>query len=312
MNIKGIDAVVLGVEDLASSRRFFEEFGLIPHEVGASGATLLSTDRTAIELRGNLDLGLPAAVTGGSTIREAVWGVPEDADLSAIAAELSRDRDVRVDQDNVVHSTDDDGYGIAFRVTRRDVIEPAPNLLNIYGAEPGRAINRRVDFLEAVRPAAVAHVVVKSPDVARAKRFYTERLGFRISDEFAGNHGAFLRSAGSPYHHNLFLICSPERGLHHVAFAVTDFNEVMIGGQAMIEAGWESRLGPGRHVIGSNYFWYFHSPCGGAMELTADMDRADDDWVMGEWEYIPQNTMAWSMDFRHLPGQGRNRPLNAN
>ena len=30
--------------------------------------------------------------------------------------------------------------------------------------------------------------------------------------------------------------------------------------------------------MGSNLFWYFANPCGGATEYFADMDRMDDDW----------------------------------
>lgn len=308
MRLKGVDGVVLGVEDVAAAARFYENFGLSGTGTGGRGQNFATQDNTAVELRSADDNALPEPVTGGSTIREVIWGVASREELDAIAAELSKDRAATSDDEGTLHSTDDDGFGVAFRLTRRDAIEPAPNLLNIYGAEANRPINKRVDFLDAIRPVAIAHVVLMTPDVGRAMRFYVERLGFRITDKFAGGHGAFLRSGGSPYHHNLFLIRSEQRGLHHVAFAVTDFNEVVLGGQSLLDSGWDAKWGPGRHVIGSNYFWYFNSPCGGAMELTADMDRADDDWVTGEWDYVPQNTMAWSMDFKNLPGQGKGHP----
>ena len=213
------------------------------------------------------------------------------------------------DGDGTIHSVDEDGYGIAFRVERRLAIDPAPNRLNIYGASPSRPINTRIVFLEAIRPATVAHVVLMTPTVQRSAKFYTERLGFRITDQFHDGKGAFLRSAGSQYHHNLFLIHGERRGLHHIAFAVTDFNDIVQGGAAMLRSGWESRMGPGRHVIGSNFFWYFRSPCGGAMELTADIDRADDNWVMGEWEFLPQNTKAWEMGLLPMPGDGPKLPF---
>lgn len=308
MRLTGVDGVVLGVEDMSAAARFYTNFGLTASSDSARAKVFATNDDTSIELRSCDDNGLPAPVTGGSTIREILWAVSSQEELDAIAAELTRDRAVTCDEEGTLHSVDDDGYGVAFRIGRRRKIEPAPNLLNIYGAEPNRPVNSRVDFLQAVRPAAIAHVVLKSPDVERAMRFYVERLGFRVTDKFAGGHGAFLRSGGSPYHHNLFLIRSEDRGLHHVAFAVTDFNQVVLGGQSMLDSGWESSWGPGRHVIGSNFFWYFKSPCGGAMELTADMDRADDDWVTGEWDFVPQNTMAWSVEFRNLPGQGKGSP----
>lgn len=304
MRLKGVDGVLLGVEDMDAARRFYSDFGLDEIERTATSTIMATRDRTSIGLHGIDAAGLPAAVTGGSTIREIIWAAESQADIDAIASELDRDRRVTCDAEGTLHTLDEDGYGIAFRTERRAAIEPAPNRLNIYGAPPNRPINSRIDFYEAIRPASVAHVVIKTPDVERAARFYTERLGFRITDRFAGGHGAFLRSSASPYHHNLFLIRSDERGLHHVAFAVTDFNEVVLGGQELRKRGWTPMMGPGRHVIGSNFFWYFNSPCGGAMELTADMDRADDNWVTGEWEFVPQNTMAYAMDHKPLPGHG--------
>jgi len=304
MRLIGVDGVVLGVEEVETAKTFYRDFGLDAVDHAPNSAEMATQDGTTIALHPQTAQGLPPAVTTGSTVREIIWSVQSQDNVEQAAAELARDRHVAMDGDGTIHALDDDGYGIAIRTERRKAIAPAANRLNIYGAAPNRPINSRIDFFEAIRPASVAHVVLKTPDVLRAQRFYIERLGFRMTDRFSGGHGAFLRSAGSPYHHNLFLIHAPERGLHHIAFAVTDFNDVILGGQALLRKGWDPKMGPGRHVIGSNFFWYFNSPCGGAMELTADIDRADDDWVPGEWEFLPQNTMGYAMDHKALPGNG--------
>lgn len=297
MRINGLDGAVLGVEDMSASREFYRDFGLDERSSGSFYADFATLDGTQIQLRKADDAGLPAAIAPGPTIRETIWAVADIESLNEIGNELARDRQVRRDEEGVLHTTDDDGYGIAFRIERRQPIPPQPNHLNIYGAEPGRPMNSRVEFAEAARPVSVAHVVVFTPDVARAARFYVDRLQFRISDKFRQDRGVFLRSSGSTYHHNLFLIQGPAHGLHHLAFPVTQFNDIILRGQTMLERGWLSKIGPGRHRIGSNYFWYFHSPCGGAMEFTADMDRADDCWVVKEWDYVPENTQAWSTTF---------------
>jgi catechol 2,3-dioxygenase-like lactoylglutathione lyase family enzyme len=301
MKLNGIDAVVLGVEDIGAGKRFYADFGLDSTAAGASFADFEARDGSQILVRRADDAGLPLAQAAGSTIREMIWGVGSATDLDEIATELARDRPVSRDPDGAVHSVDEDGYGIAFRIEQRRKPIPAANRLNIYGAEPNRPMNSRIDFLEAIRPASIAHVVVFSSDVLKATAFYVDRLGFRVSDRFRNGKGVFLRASGSTYHHNLFLIAGP-KGLHHVAFPVTDFNDIMLGGQAMLQSGWETKIGPGRHRIGSNFFWYFKSPLGGAMELTADMDRADDDWPVQDWDFIPTNTAAWSVTFN--PPQG--------
>lgn len=301
MSILGVDAVTLGVENVDDAARFYTDFGLKGAGRGADFADFIARNQTEILVRDLRSEGLPSAVTGGSTIREVTWGARDEASLQQIAVSLAKDRPVTQDADGTLHAYDEDGYGIAFRVSRTHAA-PVVNRVNVYGGPPNRPINTRVDFLEALEPTAIAHVVLITPDVPRAAKFYTERLGFRISDKFKNDRGVFLRSSGSPYHHNMFLIAGPARGLHHIAFAVSDFNNVVIGGRDLLNKGWVTQMGPGRHLIGSNYFWYFKSPCGGAMELTADMDYADDNWEAREWDFVPQNTAAWTMSFEAREG----------
>ncbi|PZQ24503.1 MAG: bleomycin resistance protein [Sphingopyxis macrogoltabida] len=302
MPINGIDAVYFGVEDIEKATQFFVDFGLEKVQESATQTSLETRDGGTVEIRAVDDASLPKAVTSGPTIREIVWGVEDEEALETIAAELSRDRAVERDADNGVHTTDDGGFGIAFRVARRRPASPAPNMLNIYGATPNRPMNVPVDFEKPIRPAAFAHVVIMTTDAEHAIKFYTERLGFRITDKFREGRGAFLRAPNSTYHHTMFIVQGPASGLHHVAFHVTDFNEIVMAGTRMLEKGWAPEMGPGRHIIGSNYFWYFKSPCGGAMELTADMDRADDDWQMREWTMSPRTGAAWITQFQPMPG----------
>lgn len=298
MPIKGVDAVLLGIEDLSAGGRFYADFGLNEVARGSTYVDFTTLDGSEILLRRSDDAGLPSAVAAGPTVREIVWAVESDEDLAEIARELQRDRQVVVDADGSIHSTDEDGYGIAFRRDRRAPIRAAASKINIYGAEPGRPINSRIDFLEAIRPVSIAHIVLFSLDAEKAAKFYIERLKFRVTDRFTSGRGTFLRASGSSTHHNLFVIQGDRRGLHHIAFPVADFNDVVLAGQGLLEHGWTSKVGPGRHKIGSNYFWYFDSPCGGAMELTADLDCADDNWVAKDWDFTPQNTSAWSTTFK--------------
>jgi catechol 2,3-dioxygenase-like lactoylglutathione lyase family enzyme len=294
MKIIGVDRAILGVDDMNASQRFLTEFGLKPAEQGASGATFMTRDGSEVMLREMGDASLPSALTGGATIREIVWGVESKADLERIGKELERDRAVRVDVNGTLHSTDDDGYALAFRVSARRAFQGEPNSLNIFGSTPNRAPNVRVDFRAPIEPYTIGHIVLFTPDVDRAAKFYVERLGYRVTDSFKGGFGTFLRSGGSSDHHTLFLIRRPEKGLHHISYHVTDVNEVMLGGKRMIDRGWKTAFGPGRHTLGSNYFWYLQTPCGGAMEYAADMDRADDNWVPGQWDYGPDVVAAYS------------------
>jgi catechol 2,3-dioxygenase-like lactoylglutathione lyase family enzyme len=292
MEITGVEAVRYGVEDLEAGRRYFSDLGLVERERGATGASFSTLEESKVELRLARDAALPGAVVGGSTIREYVFGVRSKDTLQQIGAELSKDRDVRMDSEGVLHTTDGSGYGIAFQVSRIRPIPIPPTPVNRSG-EPPRRVDQPIDYKGPVPIRHIGHVVYFVPNLKEAQDFYVKRLNFRISDIYH-DFGVFMRAAAAPEHHTVFLIgVEPFRGAHHVAFEVSDFNEVMRAGLKMQERGWRTEAGPGRHIIGSNYFWYFKSPCGSAIEYYADIDYLTDNWKTREWQFSPEMIACW-------------------
>ena len=71
--------------------------------------------------------------------------------------------------------------------------------------------------------------------------------------------------------------------------------EVLQGGNFMKEKGWKPATKLGRHILGSNIFWYFDNPSGGNTEYFADMDVMDDNWVPRVWEKHP-GWAYWELD----------------
>ena len=59
----------------------------------------------------------------------------------------------------------------------------------------------------------------------------------------------------------------------------------------MLKKGYKAYSSPGRHIMGSNIFWYFNAVCGGQTEYSADMDLLDDNWKAREWEHNPGGDM---------------------
>jgi hypothetical protein len=86
-----------------------------------------------------------------------------------------------------------------------------------------------------------------------------------------------------------------------VAFEVSSFDQMMVGGTNMLEHGATSVSGPGRHSLGSNWFWYFNNPCGGDIEYFADMDRMNDNWEPRFWDKAPPYA-RWMMGEVELKG----------
>ena len=135
-----------------------------------------------------------------------------------------------------------------------------------------------------VRPRKLGHVVLGSTDQGASQRFFTEGLGFKVSDTVPGL-AAFLRC--STDHHNVLVQQAPVRFLHHTSWQVDDVDEVGRGATAMLEADPERHVwGLGRHAIGSNFFWYLKDPAGNFSEYYSDLDCIVDDalWTPGVWE----------------------------
>ena len=72
------------------------------------------------------------------------------------------------------------------------------------------------------------------------------------------------------------------KGCEHFAFHLCGPTEVLQAGRRLEGKGYQSFWGPGRHVFGSNWFWYFNSPLGCHVEYDADMDLHDDSWIARE------------------------------
>jgi hypothetical protein len=81
----------------------------------------------------------------------------------------------------------------------------------------------------------------------------------RVSDTVGGHILAFLRTAGDSDHHVLAFAHADRPGFHHASFEVGSLDEIVLGAERVVEAGYRSAWGMGRHV-GSNFFHYLRDP----------------------------------------------------
>lgn len=284
MDILGLEHLVFGVDDMQGARQYLLDYGLDEVAFDAAvGGAWVALDGTGIVARKADDASLPPLPPGAPSpcLRETVYGVADSATLAAIRSNLEADRTVSVDADGCIHCMDDGGFGIAFMVTRRQKIEARYLGFNVPGQAPGRAPNDcAANPDEVIKPRSLSHLVYFVPDAKKAEAFYT-RLGFVVTDRF--NHlGPFMRPAGTQDHHTLFMIESQNDhmvGCNHFTFHLGSASEVLQHGWRFVKKGYKSFWGPGRHILGSNYFWYFNSPFGAVMEVDADMDMHDDHWT---------------------------------
>jgi catechol 2,3-dioxygenase len=130
---------------------------------------------------------------------------------------------------------------------------------------------------QGARPRRLGHVLLFAGDLDRQLDFYTRVLGMKLSDR-CQKIIVFLRCTTD--HHNLAFLTSPGPGFHHGSFEVGNVDEIALGAQRMLEAGRPPGWGLGRHVIGSNFFYYVRDPWGSFAEYFHDLD------------YIPEQC-AW-------------------
>lgn len=288
MKILRIEELVFGAEDVAAGTKYFDDWGLETTARSDRGGDFTMPSGQVIKVRSASDGSLPMTGEAGSTLREAIWGVDNKTSLDDIASELSRDRNVRCDADGSLHTVDPHGFAIGFRVAAPKIV-PEP--------VPANRLNRPFDGMQRVKPRRIGHLVysVTRAKEAEGQNFYVDRLGFRISDR-SPDFGDFLRASGALDHHTLGLFNFRDKaGFGHIAFEVSSFDEVMLGGQHMKRQGWKPQNKPGRHIVGSNTYWNFVSPCGGSTEYFSDMDLMDDNWQPRIWEKFP-GAHVWAME----------------
>lgn len=296
MNIIGPELLVFGVENTDDCRQFVSDYGL--EDKGDN--RFESLDGTGLVILPKDDPSLPAPLPTGTSLRKTIYGVADQTTLDAIEAELSTDREVKKLDDGSLESSDDLGFVLGFQVTKRKPLTLPVESINAPGAPAQRPANA-IGVINGAspKPRSLSHIVYFVPDFAKAEAFYRDRLGFVTTDRFH-NVGPFMRPAGTDDHHTLFFIQTPPhmQGVEHFTFHMGGPTEVMQAGTNMVNNGYQSFWGPGRHLFGSNWFWYFKSPFGCNMEFDADMDLHDDSWVAREAPSGADTSQAFLLDYR--------------
>lgn len=294
MGIQRIESVTYSVEVLEESVRFFEDFGLFLVERTDEHAVFETLAGQTLHLDTCPGPLLPAPVEDGPTLREVVWGVDTAEELERIVAAVRRDRPVHSSADGVHRTVDMTGFGVGLTLARPRPLPARSRTANVSG-DIGRW-NAPLETVGQVRPLRMCHVALNIAKEGReqAVAFYTELLGFRPTDVIEPM-GVFMQAPGDDDQHTFLLCHRPDRaGVNHIAYEVPGFDDVVEGGNHMIERGWREARKLGRHTIGSNVFRFLHAPCGGRVEYASDMDRVDDTYETRVHATAPPHTI-WSL-----------------
>jgi catechol 2,3-dioxygenase len=143
-------------------------------------------------------------------------------------------------------------------------------------------------------PARLQHVVVTTLDTPRIAAFYTEALGFQISDrvlEGGALTTVFLRS--DPDHHSFAAFRAPEVRLDHHSLEVPDWNAIRDWADHCAKLEIPLAWGPGRHGPGNNLFFMVSDPDGNWTELSAELEQMPLGMPGRDWPHTERTLNLW-------------------
>jgi len=272
--VHSVDEFVFSVPDLAQARHFYASFGLDVRD--EDGWLALYTHGHPHRW------GRIRQQGGGKRLQWISMGVHAQ-DLPRFERHLDRLNIARIAPPAGADAgglwiAGPDGLALQLKAApKTSPSAPSPQTPPQPCANAGRAPTR--SQAAQVRPLYLSHLLLFSADVVAATRFYVEVLGLRVSDT-SGDVIAFIHTPHGSDHHLLALAKSGGGGLHHTSWCVDSIDGVGRGMEQMGEAGYPDGWGVGRHVLGSNYFYYAQDPWGSWCEFSATIDYipADCDW----------------------------------
>jgi len=289
MTVRSLQHVALAVPDPAVGRKFYQEFGLEAREEGR---------RIIMRCHGRDQDQMVLLEAPSRKLHHLCFGTR--ADLLPGLKRRIEDGSVRLLDPPREHPADGlwlrDPDGVLINVR---AVEPAPPLggpewrINTPGHYTRLGARGCPPRDTSVRPRRLGHTLRFTPDINPQIDFYTRVLGLRLSDR-ARDIVAFLHCEGGSDHHVLAFLKSDRPGYHHASFEVANIDEIGFGASRLLDKGYGYGWGMGRHVLGSNFFFYIRDPWHGLAEYFCDIDYipAEVKWEAQDWP--PQDALyAW-------------------
>jgi catechol 2,3-dioxygenase-like lactoylglutathione lyase family enzyme len=283
--VRGFLHYALEVPEPTVGQRYYQDFGL----VGAGETAEAIRLRAARQPRANVLL----YAGPRKRLHHLCFAAPGE-DLLRVREALSR---AGVREEDPPRGAPEGGLWVrdpdGNRVNIRDEVPPPPPadpplLLNGPGHAPRQAIRGCPERGQGAVPRRLGHVLLFSPDLGRQIRFYTEVLGLKLSDR-SRDLIAFMRC--STDHHNVAVLASRGPGFHHGSFEVGSVDEISLGALRMADRGWQPGWGLGRHVIGSNFFYYIRDPWGSFVEYYFDLDYIPEACAWVPRDFPPEDSL---------------------
>lgn len=215
------------------------------------------------------------------TLAYAAYAVPDRAEIDAMEARLTA---AGTPFDHV-SMPGFDGDALVFT-------DPDGNEFRFGVAAPTAHVERgdAGDF-----PARIQHVVFASTDVERLLAFFTDVMGFVLSDRVLDDEGglrtAFVRC--SHEHHSLAVFAAKENRLDHHCYEAVEWNMIRDWADHFASLRLGLKWGPGRHGPGNNLFLFIHDVDGNWLEISAELEHVEADRPAGVWPHEEHTLNSW-------------------
>lgn len=283
--VHSVHKFVFSVPDLAVARHFYDSFGL---------DVRVHADRLDLYTFGHPHCWASVYASGAPKRLEYLSFGVDAGDLATMAERIAAHG-----LGCAPHSLSDGGGvwlrspdGIAMQLVEAPKVSPSQKTQ----AHPRQAVPLGQGAAPArskvapVRPRHLSHVLLFTPDVTRMVRFCSDVLGLRLSDH-SGDGIAFMHGAHGSDHHLVAFAKSHSPGLHHSSWDVGSIDAVGCGAEQMRSAGYPQGWGVGRHVLGSNYFYYVRDPWGSWAEFSFDIDFIPHDLDWPAADHPPEDSL---------------------
>lgn len=303
MRLKSVHHVSFAVTNLAETRRFAEDFGLVTVSsdpdrlfMRTSGGDAWCYQAEQADSRAFLGLGFAVESEddlNGAVAKHGATPVRElDTPGGGLGVTLAGPEGLRVD--------------LVTSVRGEEPQQTLPQLrLNAPGERTRFTVPQNHRPLGPATLFRLGHVGLFVKDFRGMAAWLETVLGMKRSDSLHvpgkpdANIGGFFRlDRGKEWvdHHSLFLGQSNRSDVHHISFEAQDYEAQFRAHRWLEKQGWDLNWGVGRHPLGSHVFDVWFDPDRYRFESFSDTDLVNCDHQPGHYDAKTQTLDMWSSD----------------
>jgi catechol-2,3-dioxygenase len=152
---------------------------------------------------------------------------------------------------------------------------------------------RHSSHIPGWHPRKFGHVNFLTADVRRQAAWYTDMLGFAVTD-WIGDAGVWLHVNAD--HHVLAFLDKGYSHVHHLAFELVDWGELRVALDHLAQNRRPLVWGPGRHGMARNLYSYFRMVEEELfVELFCDLEQLAPDHQVRQFPDDPHSSNTWGI-----------------